>query len=85
MDYQTIFKRHEIKCLISREQQQRVRQEIASRMAEDPHGRSIIRNLYFDTPSHLLIRRSLEKPMYKEKLRVRCYEADSRTARYLWN
>lgn len=75
MDYQTIFKRHEIKCLITRTQQQRVREEIAARMAEDPHGRSTIRNLYFDTPSHQLIRRSLEKPVYKEKLRIRSYTA----------
>ena len=30
-------------------------------------------NLYFDTPDFLLIRRSIEKPIYKEKLRLRSY------------
>lgn len=29
--------------------------------------------LYYDTPDFLLIRRSLDKPLYKEKLRVRSY------------
>ena len=33
-----------------------------------------IRNVYFDTDSFRLIRRSLEKPAYKEKLRIRSYQ-----------
>ncbi|MDR0499927.1 MAG: polyphosphate polymerase domain-containing protein [Coriobacteriales bacterium] len=33
----------------------------------------LINNLYLDTPERLLIRRSIEKPRYKEKLRVRTY------------
>jgi len=47
---------------------------IAPHMQGDAYGRSIIRNVYFDTPTHRLIRRSLEKPVYKEKLRVRSYQ-----------
>ena len=43
------------------------------RMRPDEHGRSTLCNVYFDTPDHLLIRRSLEHPLYKEKLRVRSY------------
>ena len=31
-------------------------------------------NIYFDTDTYRLIRRSIEKPDYKEKLRVRSYE-----------
>ncbi len=42
-------------------------------MGIDNYGRTTIRNLYFDTDSFLLIRRSIEKPSYKEKLRVRSY------------
>lgn len=43
-------------------------------MALDEYGRSVIRNLYFDTDSYLLVRRSIERPVYKEKLRIRSYE-----------
>ena len=32
-----------------------------------------IQSLYYDTPEHLLIRTSLERPAYKEKLRLRAY------------
>lgn len=42
-------------------------------MQLDKYGRTTIRNLYFDTDDYLLIRRSIEKPVYKEKLRLRSY------------
>ena len=42
-------------------------------MQIDHYGRTTIRNIYFDTDTFRLIRRSLEKPAYKEKLRVRSY------------
>ena len=40
----------------------------------DDYGRTVIRNIYFDTENFRLIRRSLEKPVYKEKLRIRSYK-----------
>lgn len=43
-------------------------------MALDGYGRTTIRNIYFDTENYRLIRRSVDKPVYKEKLRVRSYE-----------
>ena len=43
-------------------------------MKLDDYGRTIIRNIYFDTDTYRLIRRSLEKPVYKEKLRIRSYK-----------
>ena len=43
-------------------------------MELDEYGRTTIRNVYFDTDSFRLIRRSLEKPAYKEKLRIRSYQ-----------
>ena len=73
MAYQTIFKRYEIKYLITREQQKRIKTAIIPFMKPDEYGKSTIYSLYFDTPNHLLIRRSLEKPAYKEKLRLRSY------------
>ena len=43
-------------------------------MALDSYGRTTIRNVYYDTENYRLIRHSVEKPEYKEKLRVRSYK-----------
>jgi len=43
-------------------------------MCLDDYGRTTIRNIYYDTDSYLLIRRSIEKPVFKEKLRIRSYK-----------
>ncbi len=73
MAYQAIFKRYELKYMITREQKQRLLAAMEPYMALDKYGRTTIRNIYFDTPSYRLIRRSIEKPPYKEKLRIRSY------------
>lgn len=46
---------------------------IKSRLKEDEHGSTTIQSLYFDTPNYRLIRESIEKPTFKEKLRLRSY------------
>lgn len=46
---------------------------MAPYMEPDEYGPATVRNVYFDTSSHLLVRRSQEKPLYKEKIRVRSY------------
>ncbi len=74
MENQMIFKRYEIKYKISVEEKRLVLAAIAPYMRLDKYGRTTIRNLYFDTNSYRLIRRSLERPVYKEKLRLRSYE-----------
>lgn len=73
MAYQTVFKRYELKYLLTKEQKSRVLEAMAPHMALDEFGRSTIRNIYFDTDSYYLIRHSIEKPAYKEKLRLRSY------------
>lgn len=73
MAYQAVFKRYETKYLITLEQKQRILAAMAPHMALDKYGRTTIRNIYFDTESYRLIRRSIEKPVYKEKLRLRSY------------
>lgn len=73
MAYQAIFKRYEMKYMLTRSQKAKLLQIMAPYMALDQYGRTTICNLYFDTDSYRLIRRSLEKPAYKEKLRVRSY------------
>ena len=73
MSYQATFKRYEIKYLLNSRQKDAVLQAMQPYMELDGYGRTTIRNIYFDTDSYRLIRRSLEKPVYKEKLRLRSY------------
>ncbi len=77
MAYQSVFKRYEIKYLITNEQKSRLLEATRHYMALDKYGRTLIRNIYFDTDNYRLIRRSIEKPDYKEKLRVRSYGTPS--------
>lgn len=73
MAYQTIFKRHELKYMLSESQRDLLLRAMEPYMALDAYGHTVIRNIYYDTDTYRLIRRSLEKPAYKEKLRVRSY------------
>ena len=75
MAYSTVFKRYELKYLLSCEQLERIKEAIAPFMQIDKYGKSNIRNIYLDTENYRLIRRSIEKPLYKEKLRIRSYGA----------
>ena len=73
MNPETIFERHELKYLITARQRQTLEQAMSGYMKPDPYGESTVCNVYYDTPDFRLIRRSLEKPVYKEKLRIRSY------------
>lgn len=73
MENQMVFQRYELKYLLTLPQQEAVLRAMAPHVTQDFHSHSSIRNLYLDTPDFRLIRRSLEKPVYKEKLRIRCY------------
>ena len=73
MAYQNVFKRYECKYLITLEQKEKILEVMKDYMELDQYGRVTIRNLYFDTDTYRLIRHSIEKPKYKEKLRVRSY------------
>ena len=73
MSYISVFRRYELKYLLTREQKQVVLEHIAPYMELDRYGRTTICNVYYDTASYRLIRRSIEKPAYKEKLRIRSY------------
>ncbi len=75
MASQTVFKRYEYKYMITEDQKNAVLKAIEPYMQLDKYGRTTIRNIYYDTDTYLLIRRSIEKPTYKEKLRVRSYGA----------
>ena len=80
MKYQDIFERKERKYILTEAVYQKLRKELNRFMAVDQYGETTILSMYYDTASSLLIRRSMEKPVYKEKLRLRCYgvpESDS--------
>ena len=74
MVHQIKFERNELKYLITIEQKNKILETISQFMELDKYGRTTIRNIYFDTPDYRLIRRSIEKPIYKEKLRIRSYK-----------
>ena len=80
MGYQAVFKRYEIKYMITTEQKARILRAMMFHMEMDRFGRSTVRNIYFDTDDYVLARHSIAKPDFKEKLRVRSYskaDADS--------
>lgn len=68
-----IFKRREMKYKLTVAQYELLQSVMQEYMTLDQYGVHTIQNLYFDTEDYLLIRRSIEKPRYKEKLRVRAY------------
>ena len=69
----TVFKRIETKYLLNDIQYRALLERIRHKAEVDEYGESSILNIYFDTPDYRLIRTSLEKPKYKEKLRLRSY------------
>lgn len=73
MAYQSVFKRYELKYLLTTAQKEAVLNAMKPHMTLDQYGRTTIRSLYFDTDSYRLIRSSISKPIYKEKLRLRSY------------
>ena len=73
MAFQTVFKRYELKYMLTLEQKEKILEAMSPYMQLDKYGRTTIRNIYFDTDNYRLIRRSIEKPAYKEKIRIRSY------------
>ncbi len=69
----TNFKRYELKYKLTKEQYGLLITAMPNEMQLDQYGRHKISNIYFDTEDYRVIRHSLEKPKYKEKLRIRCY------------
>ena len=72
-EYIEVFKRSEIKYLINEKQYEELFSFLQTMARVDDYGLSRINNIYFDTPDYRLIRTSLEKPVYKEKIRLRTY------------
>ena len=77
MAFRTVFKRYELKYMLTSLQKENILEAMLPYMEIDKYGRTTIRNIYFDTDNYRLIRRSIEKPAYKEKLRIRSYSQAS--------
>ena len=74
------FERKEKKYLLTQRQCIALKRALAGRMRLDDYGVTRIDSLYLDTDDRSLICRSLEKPLYKEKLRIRSYGAFSQAS-----
>ena len=70
---QTSFKRKEKKYLLNRKQYEALRLRMQPYMQEDQYGLTTIMSIYYDNDDFQLIHRSIEKPLYKEKFRLRSY------------
>ena len=70
---QTVFNRIEKKYMLPQEVYVMLLEKLKGHMEVDEYGLHTICNLYYDTSNYGLIRRSIDKPVYKEKLRLRSY------------
>ncbi len=78
MNIQTVFERTEKKYILTLSQRNALIKKIAEHIKPDEYGESTVCSLYFDTDDDRLIRNSLDKPLYKEKLRLRSYSTPKR-------
>ena len=68
-----VMKRYELKYLLDGAQTDYLIKSLEGHMKLDQYGRTSIASLYYDTPNYQLIRASVEKPPFKEKIRLRSY------------
>lgn len=68
-----VMKRYEMKYIMSPEQTAYFKESVKDYMKIDKFGLTSIASLYYDTPNYRLIRTSVEKPPFKEKIRLRSY------------
>lgn len=67
------FRRVEEKYILNAEQFNKIQEAMKDIMVEDSYGKSKICNVYFDTKNYDLISHSIQKPVYKDKIRLRSY------------
>lgn len=68
-----VFARKEMKYRLDAQQYGELLSLIQIELQPSEYAEGQVTSLYYDTPYFELIERSLEKPLYKEKLRVRVY------------
>lgn len=70
---ENIFERSEKKYLLTQTQYKRFIEKAGPLLTKEFYDTYSINNLYYDTDAFDLIRHSIDKPPYKEKLRIRSY------------
>lgn len=78
---QEIFQRIEKKYVLSKEQKDELLKKASEHLKEDEYGPSTICNIYYDSITHDLIRTSIDRPVYKEKIRLRSYNVPDRNTK----
>ena len=73
MKYNQVFERYELKYILKRSEYEAFKNELKNYMSVDKYGISTIQSIYYDTNNSLLIRNSMEKTGFKEKVRLRSY------------
>ena len=72
-----VFNRYEHKYMLNEETYRKVLDILDNHMCMDAHNKNrepyTISNIYYDTNDDYLVRNSISKPKYKEKLRLRSY------------
>lgn len=68
-----VMKRYELKYIITKEQEDFLIDRLKGHLYVDEFGKTSIASLYYDTPDYRFIRESNDKPVFKEKLRLRSY------------
>ena len=73
MKYDKIFNRVEEKYLLNKKQKEKLLSMIKEHIKEDKFFKSEMYNIYFDNINNDLIINSIDKPLFKEKVRLRSY------------
>lgn len=74
-EYRSMFKRKEVKYRLSSAQREAIERVVVEHLQVSDFSDTYVFSLYMDTKDRSLIARSLEKPVYKEKLRFRWYSS----------
>lgn len=81
---QSIFKRFEQKYILTKEQFININDMLDKYFNKDKYFKSNIYNIYFDNDNNDMIINSIEKPIYKQKVRLRSYkEAEEKDTVFL--
>ena len=78
MESKEVFRRKETKYLLSKDKYEKLMKELDKYILKDKYYKSTICNIYFDTLNNDLIINSINKPIYKEKVRVRSYSVPTK-------
>lgn len=75
------FRRVEKKYVINKKQYEALQNAMQDKMEEDEHGKSTIYNVYYDTEQYDLIKHSITKPIFKDKVRIRSYNIPTQNSK----